>query len=52
MTIVYQAFIVVFSGRYLFNHIGENGISYKPLWISKTYTTVLTHSMNLNICGV
>lgn len=40
MTIAYQAFTVAFSGKYLFNHTGENGISYNPFWISKTYTTV------------
>ena len=40
MTIAYQAFTVAFSGKYLFNHNGENGISYNPFWISKTYTTV------------
>ena len=54
MTIAHQAFTVAFSGKYLFNHTGENGISYDPFWISKTYTTVLiTHSINLiNICGI
>ena len=30
MTIAYQAFTVAFSGKYLFNHTGENGISYNP----------------------